>query len=98
MSVFNALTDFAGKLLDRVMPDRAKQAEAQSRVNEAEVAGAPASKLRLWRSFLGWVLALVFAWEVAGRTIVLTYWPGASVPPSMLREVSALLLAMLGVL
>lgn len=98
MNVFTVLTDFAGKVFDRVMPDRAKQAEAQSRVNEAEVAGAPSSKLRLWRSFLGWVLALVFAWEVAGRVIVLTYWPDAPLPPSMLREVSALLLAMLGVL
>ena len=53
----------------RILPDRDRQNEAQSRINEAEVSGAPSSRLRLWRSFLGWILTLLFAWEVAGRLI-----------------------------
>lgn len=98
MNPFTAVTDLVNTLLDRFLPDRSEQARAQSRINETEVSGAPASKLRLWRSFLGWVLSLVFVWEVVGRTVILTYWPETPVPPSMLKEVSTLLLAMLGIL
>lgn len=85
-----------GGLLDKVLPDRAKANEAQSRINEAEVSGAPASRLRLWRGFLGWVLALVFAWEVVGRGIVATYWPDITLPPSVLKEITTVLMGMLG--
>ena len=85
-----------GKALDKVFPDRAASREQQARVNEAEVSGAPASRLRLWRSFLGWALALLFVWEVAGRTIIVTYWPDTKLPPSMLKEVMSMLLGMLG--
>lgn len=80
----------------RVAPDKDKVLEAQSRINEAEVAGAPPSRLRLWRGFLGWVLALVLAWEVVGRPVVMTYWPDTVLPPSMIGEIKHLLLAMLG--
>lgn len=85
-----------GKALDKVFPDRAASREQQSRVNEAEVSGAPASRMRLWRSFLGWVLSLLFCWEIVGRTIVVTYWPDTKLPPSALKEVMSLLLGMLG--
>lgn len=73
-----------------------KIVEGQNRINEAEVAGAPASRLRLWRPFLGWVLTFVFAWEVVGRSIIITYWPDTVLPPSTLKEISHVLLGMLG--
>ena len=98
MNPFGAIADLVNKLVDRILPDRTKQVEAQSRINEAEVSGAPVSRLRLWRSFLGWVLSLVFVWEVVGRTLVVTYFPDVPVPPSMMKEISTLLLAMLGIL
>jgi hypothetical protein len=85
-----------GKILDRALPDKAKTNEAQSEINKAEVAGGPASYLRLWRGFVGWTLGLCLAWEIIGRPIVATYWPGATLPPSMLQEVLTLLLGMLG--
>lgn len=88
-----------GTLLDKLaglVPDRGKAAENQSRINEQEVGGAPASRLRLWRSFLGWCLSLCFAWEVMVRPAIVTYWPDATLPPSVLGEVSRLLLGMLG--
>jgi hypothetical protein len=91
-----AILGIGGKTLDKVFPDRAASREQQSKVNEAEVSGAPASRLRLWRSFLGWALALLFVWEVAGRSIIVTYWPDAKLPPSMLKEVMSMLLGMLG--
>ena len=91
-----AILGIGGKALDKVFPDRAASREQQSKVNEAEVSGAPASRLRLWRSFLGWVLSLVFCWEIVGRSIILTYWPDANLPPSMLKEVMSMLLGMLG--
>lgn len=88
-----------GSLLDKLaglIPDRSKVAENQARINEQEVGGAPASRLRLWRSFLGWCLSLLFVWEVMMRPIIVTYWPGVTLPPSVLSEVSRLLLGMLG--
>ena len=84
------------KIVDRLLPDRAASREQQAKINEAEVAGEPASILRLCRSFLGWVLAIVFAWEVVGRNVILTYWPDTKLPPSMVKEVTQLLLGMLG--
>ena len=83
-------------IADKIAPDKGKVIEGQSRINEAEVAGAPVSHLRLWRSFLGWVLALVFAWEVVGRPILATYYPEIPLPPTAIKEISHILLGMLG--
>ena len=102
-----AILGIGGKVMDKISPDRAasreQQAkvnaasrEQQAKVNEAEVSGAPQSRLRLWRSFLGWMLSLLFCWEVVGRAVITTYWPGAKLPPSVLKEISTLLLGMLG--
>ena len=91
-TLLGGITGAVGKIL----PDRNRQNDAQSRINEAEVGGAPASILRLWRSFLGWMLSLLFCWEVVGRTIILTYWPDTKLPPSTLEIVSRLLFGMLG--
>lgn len=90
------LGDLIGKVADKISPDKGKVIEGQNRINEAEVAGAPASKLRLWRSFLGWVLALVFTWEVVIRPVILFFWEDANLPPSMLKEVMHILIGMLG--
>jgi hypothetical protein len=91
---------FVGKLLekifDRALPDKSKSNEAQARINEAEVSGAPTSHLRLWRSFVGWVMGLAVAWEILFRPVIVTYWPDAMLPPSMLKEVLSLLMAMMG--
>lgn len=94
--MFSAITNLAKGILDRIIPNRAENNASQSRINEAEVSGGPMSILRLWRGFLGWVLALVFAWEVVGRGIVLTYWPNTKLPPSVLQDIMTLLLGMLG--
>lgn len=91
-----AILGIGGKALDKVFPDRAASREQQAKINEAEVSGAPQSRLRLWRSFLGWALTLLFVWEVVGRTILTTYWPEIKLPPSVLKEISTLLLGMLG--
>jgi hypothetical protein len=93
--LIKSLFGLGGKALDKVFPDRAASREAQARINEAEVNGAPASRLRLWRSFLGWVLSVAFLWELL-RPVILHYIPAADLPPSMVKEISALLLAMLG--
>ena len=94
-NLLGGITGAVGKIL----PDRNRQNEAQSRINEAEVSGAPASRMRLWRSFLGWVLALLFCWEVVGRLVIVPLffagW-GGKLPPSALDQVMALLLGMLG--
>lgn len=88
-----------GTLIDKLgtlIPDRGKVADNQARINEMEVSKAPASRLLLWRSFLGWCLSLDFAWEVMVRPVLVTYWPDVLLPPSTLKEVSRLLLGMLG--
>lgn len=96
LPIIGGLLTGIGKLLGRALPDRADTNRAQARLNEAEIQGAPSSRLRLWRSFLGWVLALVFAFEVVLRGVIATYWPDVTLPPSALEAVSALLLGMLG--
>lgn len=97
--MFNLLGKVLGFAVDKIFPDRSKVNEAQSRINEAEVAGAPATILRSWRGFLGWILSLCFAWEVAGRLIIIPMffdvW-GQSLPPSALDKISMLLIGMLG--
>lgn len=90
------LTDLIGKGVDKIWPDKSKAREQQTALNAEELKGAPTSKLRLWRSFLGWSLALCFVWEVAVRPVIVTYWPSLTLPPSMLEEVCKLLLFMLG--
>lgn len=98
MSVLSAIP-VLGTIIDKLgklIPDRSKVADNQATINAQEVSGAPASPLRLWRSFLGWCLALSFAWEVMMRPIIVTYWPDAKLPPSMLAEISRLLFGMLG--
>ena len=94
-TLLGSITGAVGKIL----PDRNQQNEAQSRINEAEVGGAPASRLRLWRSFLGWMLSLLFCWEVAGRLIIIPLlFPALRdhLPPSALNQIMTLLLGMLG--
>ena len=94
-NLLGGITGAVGKIL----PDRNRQNDAQSRINEAEVGGAPANILRLWRSFLGWMLSLLFCWEVAGRLIIIPlFFPGWSdhLPPSALNQIMTLLLGMLG--
>ena len=90
------LGDIFGKAVDKLAPDKGRILEAQARITEQEAAGAPVSALRLWRAFLGWVLTLLFVWEVVGRPIAVSFWPHLSLPPPMLDEVSRLLLGMLG--
>ncbi len=84
------------RLLGRVVPDRTRTAQEQLELNRTEVSGAPGSRLRLWRAFLGWCLALCFVWEVMLRPVILTYRPETLLPPSVLGEVSRVLLGMLG--
>ena len=98
-SLLGTLIGGISGVVGKILPDRSQQNEAQSRINEAEVSGAPPSRMRLWRSFLGWVLALLFCWEVVGRMVIVPLffasW-GKSLPPSALDQIMALLLGMLG--
>lgn len=93
---FSIISDIFGKVADKISPDKGKVIDGQNRINEQEVSGAPLSVLRLWRSFLGWVLSLLFAWEVGIRPVIATYWPDVALPPSTLQEIMRLLLGMLG--
>lgn len=96
LTIASLLGSVFGKVIGKITTDKDKILEAQSRINEQEVAGAPQSMLRLWRPFLGWALTLAFVWEVMIRPAIFTYWPSATLPPSMLKEIGSLLLGMLG--
>ena len=86
----------AEKIVEKISPDKSASRAEQVGLDRAELEGAPPSRLRLWRSFLGWVLALCFAWEAVLRPVLVTYWPRAVLPPPMLEAVQTLLLGMLG--
>lgn len=90
-------SDLIGKGMDKIWPDKSKCREQQVELNAEELKGAPSSKLRLWRPFLGWTLSLLFVWEAVGRPIMVTYWPDVTLPPSTLEVVSKMLFLMLGV-
>ena len=87
------------RVLHSLLKNTGRGSTAQQRLNEQEISGAPPSRLRLWHSFLGWTLSLLFVWEVAGRLIIIPLlfptW-GQHLPPSALEQVTALLLALLG--
>jgi len=82
----------AGKIIDTVAPDKAEARRQQFELNKAEIEKAPQSKLFLWRPFVMWLFALLAAWEIIARPIIVTYWPNVSVPPSMLETVMEVLL------
>lgn len=88
-----------GRGLGRLLGHDARQARIQARLNEQEIEGAPPSLLRLWRAFLGWMLTLLFGWEVLGRMVLIPLlapqWLPA-LPPSTLDQIMRLLLGMLG--
>lgn len=96
MSVFSGISDLLSKGMDKIWPDKAKCREQQTDINKEELKGAPPSRLRLWRSFLGWTLSLLFVFEVAVRPVMTTYWPDVPLPPSSIDVVSKVLLLMLG--
>lgn len=96
MNWFSSLSEMLGKIIDKIWPDKSKSREQQTTINQVELQGAPPSHLRLWRSFLGWVLAVLFVWETVGRSIIVTYWPDVLLPPSTLEVVVQMLLLMLG--
>ena len=96
MDWLSALSNTLGRIMDALLPDKGKSREQQTDLNRVELQGAPPSNLRLWRSFLGWVLSVLFVWETIGRVIIVTYWPDVVLPPSTLEVVSQMLLLMLG--
>lgn len=96
MDWISSLSNMLGRIWDKIWPDKEKSREQQTSINQMELQGAPSSNLRLWRSFLGWVLTVLFVWETIGRAIVVTYWPDVLLPPSTLEVVSQMLLLMLG--
>lgn len=101
LNPLNFLGDMFGKVADKVAPDKGKILEAQSRLNEQELTGAPVSRLRLWRSALGWIVGSVFGFcivfEVLIRPLVTFYSPETPLPPPFdLTVVTRVLLGMLG--
>ena len=96
LSSIPVIGSILSKLLDRALPDKQETRAAQVELNKQELSGASPSRLRLWRSFVGWILGIVLAWEIIVRPLVLTYFPNAKLPPSALGDIAPMLLSMLG--
>lgn len=105
--MWNLLRDLGTRLLRDLTGNSRERQEllaAQIRLNERETEHAPSSVLRLWRSFLGWVLALLFCWEVPVRLLLLRLLllpllaPDLldDLPPPTLDQILGLLAGMLG--
>ena len=94
--ILGSLMGIGKKVIGNITGDMDKSQERQAKIDEAEISGAPTSGLRLWRSALGWALSVAFVWEVMIRPILTTYWPDITLPPSFIKEVTSLLLGMLG--
>ena len=100
--MWNLLRDLGTRLLRDLTGSSRERQEllaAQIRLNERETENAPSSVLRLWRSFLGWVLALLFSWEVPVRLLLLPLLAPDlldDLPPPALDQILGLLAGMLG--
>ena len=94
-SLIKKLFGAGERTLAAILSGTKEERAAQARLNEAEIGGAPVSRLRLWRSFLGWALSLALCWEIV-RVFIAHYVPDASLPPSMSTEIISLLSGMLG--
>lgn len=95
--MWNLLRDLGTRLLRDLTGSSRERQEllaAQIRLNERETENAPSSVLRLWRSFLGWVLALLFCWEVPVRLLAPDLLD--DLPPPALDQILGLLAGMLG--
>ena len=80
-----SLLGIGGKVLDKILPDRAKYQEKNLEIN-AETERASGGRMTP-RKLMMYLLCLLFAWEVVARPIIVTYWPETPLPPSMLKEV-----------
>ena len=100
--MWNLLRDLGTRLLRDLTGSSRERQEllaAQIRLNERETENAPSSVLRLWRSFLGWVLALLFCWAVPVRLLLLPLLAPDlldDLPPPALDQILGLLAGMLG--
>lgn len=83
-----------GKLVDRVLPNRAKLQEQHLTIN-AETERTSGGKMTP-RKLFAYVLVALFVWEGIGRTIIATYYPHVTLPPSMLDDVLPMLSVMFG--
>lgn len=80
-----SLLGIGGKVLDKVLPDRGRFQEKNLEIN-AETERSSGGRMTP-RKLMMYLLCLLFAWEVAIRPIIVTYWPETTLPPSMLTEV-----------
>ena len=75
-----SLLGIGGRVLDKILPDRAKFQEKNLEIN-AETERASGGRMTP-RKLMMYLLCLVVA-----RPIIVTYWPETPLPQSMLKEV-----------
>lgn len=80
-----SLFGIGGKVLDKILPDRAKFQEKNLEIN-AETERASGGRMTP-RKLMMYVCVFLFTWEVVARPIIVTYWPETPLPPSMIKEV-----------
>lgn len=94
-----ALGSLAGSVLDifkKKTKDVDKALEAQTEMRKLELQEAPKSYLRLWVSFLGWVLAVTVAYAILIKPFISFYFPTFPLPELPMDVVVRLLFGMLG--
>ena len=89
-----SLLGIGGRVLDKILPDRAKFQEKNLEIN-AETERASGGRMTP-RKLMMYVCVFLFAWEVAARPIIVTYWPETPLPPSMLKDVMLAVSALFG--
>ena len=96
MSLLTTGFSLVKKLFTNFTGDKGKVIENQTEIRKMELQDAPKSYLRLWVCVVGWVLSVALAWEMIVRPVIVTYFPEARVPDSMLDEILSILAGMLG--
>ncbi len=96
LSAVPVLGGLLDKALDRLLRDKGKVAEGQQELNKLELQEAPKSYLRLWRSFLFWVISLCVLYVMVVQPVMRFYFPDVPLPPLAVEFEELLRLLLIG--
>ncbi len=85
IGLLKSLLGLGGEALDKILPNRAKLQEKNLEIN-AETERSSGGRMTPRKLFM-YLLIICFAWEFMIRPVLVTYWPGLMLPPSISKEI-----------
>lgn len=109
MGLIDSILGIGGKVLDRVLPNRAEEkkqeherAMGQQATNTAEAqtsgSGGFVGVLKAWRGAVGWLMGIALCWQVVARPILSAIWPDVSWAGYAVKDIELIARILLGML